>query len=91
MLCELDKIGGNESESDQGSQGQTLSEQGQSGEVRYQVSSRPRQTQLLQSARLADLESRVARLNNVISSSPDTLVNNVCDLKKNASSNYPLY
>uniref|UniRef100_A0A0V0G6L5 Putative dynactin subunit 2-like protein n=1 Tax=Triatoma dimidiata TaxID=72491 RepID=A0A0V0G6L5_TRIDM len=73
MLCELDKIGGIESESDHGSQGQTMSVQGQSGEVRYQVSSRPRQAQLLQSARLADLESRVARLNNVVSSSPDSL------------------
>uniref|UniRef100_A0A023F9R4 Putative dynamitin n=2 Tax=Triatoma infestans TaxID=30076 RepID=A0A023F9R4_TRIIF len=73
MLCELDKIGGIESESDQGSQGQAMSEQGQSGEVRYQVSSRPRQAQLLQSARLSDLESRVARLNSVISSSPDSL------------------
>ncbi|KAK9502053.1 hypothetical protein O3M35_012659 [Rhynocoris fuscipes] len=73
MLCELEKIGANDADSGLRTQTDQSSDQASSCEIKFQVNARPRQDQLIQTARLADLEARVARLNNIVSSSPDTL------------------
>lgn len=72
MLTELDKLGGS---GDSNSRVNVDSElqQGQPCEIRYQVMSRPQRAHLAHAARIADLESRVNKLNRLLAPTPDYL------------------
>jgi len=70
LLVHLDKIG-----SAGGPDGEPVGVSGSApeGQVKYQITAKPSQAQLSQTARIADLESRINRLNALVSSTPNTV------------------
>ncbi|XP_014255733.1 dynactin subunit 2 isoform X2 [Cimex lectularius] len=72
MLSELDQLGSVDSSKGKGDS-RVVPGEGPSCEVKYKVSTRPHQVHLGSSARIADLEARVKKLNAIVANTPDTL------------------
>ncbi|KAL1137791.1 hypothetical protein AAG570_009487, partial [Ranatra chinensis] len=73
LLSQLENLSSvKQKQNSDGSKGKTI-EVGQEGEVRYQVNAKPSNAQLVQAARIAELEAKINRLNSLISTTPSSV------------------